>query len=159
MRILGTLALTLSLALVAVLTVATGGLPVAHAQGFHMPDEAQVEQLMDHIGVSGEQRQQMRAIHGRFILDSKQIDMQRSTSHDALTEAIFDEDFDETTIRNAAAELAAVQADEFVTQARMMQEVRRVLTPEQYEKLGAAHGMMTHGHGYSVSHGVAAAGH
>ncbi len=140
-----------TLVLLAVVTFAIAGLSGALAQGFKMPDEGTAERLMDHIGVSGQQREELRAIHSKFALDSTQFTARVATSQDALADAIHDDVFDEEVIRNAAAQLADTRADEYVAQARMMHEVRGVLTPDQYDKLKTAHGLMRHGH--KASHG------
>ena len=146
----------LPLATVAVVAVvALGGVAGIHAGGFEaIHDGEVVEQLMDHIGVSGAVRDDLLEVHREFVAGQDRFSAKKALSHETLSAALFDEVFDEQAIRDAAAEFAAVQADEFVAQARMMQRVRELLTPEQYEKLAEAHGAIEgHGPGHGHGHG------
>lgn len=55
----------------------------------------------------------------------------------ALFEQIHAEDFDEVAVRDAAATVAAVEVELAVHRARMVQELRPVLTAEQHDKMRA----------------------
>ena len=145
------------LPLAGVAILAVGGLAGIHAGGFDaLHDESVVEQLMDHIGVTGPVRDDLLGVHEDFMAEQERLGTSKALRHDTLSHALFNAEFDEQAIRDAAAELAAVQADEFVSQARMMQRVRELLTPEQYEKLAEAHGAIGghgRGHGHGGGHG------
>jgi protein CpxP len=76
----------------------------------------------------------------RQILDSHRDEqrglMDRSMkAHEALAEASTTGAFDEGAVRARAAEVAAVESDMAVAQARVFSEVYQILTPEQQTKL------------------------
>ncbi len=57
------------------------------------------------------------------------------TARKALMEQVHAETFDEQAIRQAAAAVAALEADRAVEQAKTLGEIRAVLTPEQRTQL------------------------
>ena len=67
--------------------------------------------------------EEKRALGGRAV-----------KAHDARQDAITST-FDEGAVRARAADVAAVDADMAVAQARVFGEVYQILTPEQQEKL------------------------
>jgi len=55
----------------------------------------------------------------------------RQAQNEALEEAIYGLSFDPQLVERRAAELAATQAEQIKVQARVLSEIRQVLTPEQ----------------------------
>jgi Spy/CpxP family protein refolding chaperone len=74
------------------------------------------------------------------IMDSHKQDQQAigtraMAARDALESAVTSPSFDETVIRQRAADLAAVDADQAVMRARIYAQVLQILTPDQQAKL------------------------
>ncbi|MGE3843661.1 MAG: Spy/CpxP family protein refolding chaperone [Vicinamibacterales bacterium] len=90
------------------------------------------------LGLSDAQRQQIRSITESHRSDFRTLAARLRTAQDGLRETTTAETMDEAAIRNAAAQLADVQADAAVLRARVRQEVWNVLTPEQQQKATAA---------------------
>jgi len=77
--------------------------------------------------------EKMRANHEEMAAAMDQMHAARQ----ALAQAIHAPELDETAIRSAAADTAAVEGDLAVARARMLQQVRALLTTQQQEKLEA----------------------
>jgi Spy/CpxP family protein refolding chaperone len=86
------------------------------------------------LGVTADQRQQIRAILETRRADLKPLRDQALAARRGLADAIAAPAVNEQAIREASAKLAAVQADLAVLRARVRAEVFQVLTPEQREK-------------------------
>jgi len=95
------------------------GSPMAMLRQLDLTDDqrAQVRQVMD------SHRDELRAVGERV-----------RAAHRAQNDAVNAAQFDEQVVRTRAAELAAVQADAAVLQAKVHSEVFAVLTPEQQAK-------------------------
>ena len=92
------------------------------------------ERLAQRLDLSDEQSGKLQAVlegHREAVELQKQ---QSDTAHKAVQVEIEASEFDETAIRAAAAILAKVEADRFVARAAMLQEVRQILNPEQFEQ-------------------------
>ena len=95
------------------------GSPMAMLRQLDLTDDqrAQVRQVMDN------HRDELRAVGERV-----------RAAHRAQNDAVNAAQFDEQVVRTRAADLAAVQADAAVLQAKVHSEVFAVLTPEQQAK-------------------------
>jgi Spy/CpxP family protein refolding chaperone len=126
---------------------------------------AMMGRMLDHLDLTGEQREQVDEIldrHHRQMTDQAEL---MRPARLALFDAIHAPVFDEATIRGAAADLAALEADGAVARASFIQEVHQVLTPEQLEQVREhietardRHGEFMgcgpmHGHGPGNGHG------
>ena len=86
------------------------------------------------LDLSEAQREQVRGVAGTHAASFRAIGERARAARRALNEAISGEAFDEATIRQRAADLAAVDADAAVLRARVHQEMFALLTPEQQQK-------------------------
>jgi protein CpxP len=131
-----TLALAALLAVPATALAGPGGRGGGH-RGPHgdMNPGMRMRMLAERLDLSEEQRAQVRAMseqHREATLDMR---AQLRDARRALREAINAEDSDETTIRSAAAAVAAVEADLAVARAQHRKAFEALLTPEQLEQL------------------------
>jgi protein CpxP len=114
-----------------------------HGRGPGMRDGHRLEHLAQRLELSDGQREEMKeAFADRFeagaearrgLFEARQI----------LDELIHADSFDEAAIREAAAALAALEADGAVERARQAQRIRQILTPDQlaeFEQMRADRG-------------------
>jgi len=90
--------------------------------------------ILRQLDLTEDQRAQVRQ-----VMDSHRDELRASgervmAAHRAQNDAVTAAQFDEQVVRTRAAELAAVQADAAVLQAKVHSEVFAVLTPEQQAK-------------------------
>jgi Spy/CpxP family protein refolding chaperone len=90
--------------------------------------------MLGRLDLTGDQRDRVRQIMDAHRDEQKALGDRAMKAHDALQEAITST-FNEGAIRARAADVAAVDADMAVAQARVFGEVYQILTPEQQEKL------------------------
>jgi Spy/CpxP family protein refolding chaperone len=93
------------------------------------------EQLADQLGMSEEQRARAREIHAAHDASTAELREQLGAAHETVAARIHAETLDEAGVREAAAALSELQAEMFVAKARLFQEVRQILTPEQLAQL------------------------
>ena len=89
------------------------------------------ERVAERLELTAEQQEQIRGVFEEY---RPQLEGSRDLMRNARTvlhDQIHAELFDEGAIRQAAADLAELEADLAVTRALIAQEVRQVLTPEQ----------------------------
>lgn len=80
------------------------------------------------------QREQVKAVMESHKAEFEAQAQKLGPAHQALGEVITAETLDETAIRQRAAELATVEADGAVLQAKVHAQVWVLLTPEQQQK-------------------------
>jgi Spy/CpxP family protein refolding chaperone len=85
------------------------------------------------LGLSAEQREQVRNILQGRAAEFKNLGVQMRTARRAVNDAIANDEA-EAAIRAASAELAKVEADMAVLRAGVRKQVFGVLTPEQQAK-------------------------
>lgn len=88
------------------------------------------------------QQKQVQAILDGQREEQQAIGEKLRTARQALGEAIAAETFDEAAVRAKAAEVASIEADQAVLQAKTYAAVRALLTPEQVKKLNEMRGRM-----------------
>lgn len=142
----------LSVLLIAVVMVlALTGLAQAqkrgHRSGGEGPNqEEMIHRMISHLDLTDEQQEQMKQIHLEHREETETLREQMETAQERLNDLVDAEQFDEAAIREAAGEFSEVQTELFVSRAEMQQEIREILTPEQFEKLSEMrnrhHGMM-----------------
>jgi protein CpxP len=86
------------------------------------------------LGLTADQRQQIRGILEKHTVDFKPLTDQALAARRGLSDAIQAPALNEQAIRDASARLASVQADLAVLRAKVRAEAFQVLTPEQREK-------------------------
>ena len=150
--------LLIPICLVAVATLAQGPYHSRHSGAAGMSEE-RMGRVFDRLGLDEQQREQMTQIHEQHRQVTEPMREQVEAAQQTLAELVHAPEMDEAAIRDAVASMAETQADLFVAQAEMFQEVRQILTPEQLEQLeqirGRHHGMMPrhHGRGHGFHHG------
>lgn len=100
--------------------------PGMRRQGLGLP--------LGQLELSDAQREQLRAITGSHATSFLAIQERLRTARRALNDAVTGEAFDEATVRQRAADLAAIEADAVVLRAQVYQEAFAILTPEQQQK-------------------------
>jgi protein CpxP len=86
------------------------------------------------LDLTDAQREQVRAIMESHREDQKAIGERMRTARKALQDTITADTFDEAAIRARATEVAAIDADAAVLQAKIHAAVFAILTPEQVKK-------------------------
>lgn len=139
------------------LTLLLAALPVAafaagHGPGFgpgkgHGPHGGfgaghMAEHLAERLDLSQAQRDQIRTIHEGYREQADLLMETVKTARQDLGDRIHAELFDEAAIREAAGRLAAAEADLAVLRARIVSDLRQVLTPEQAAEARELHEWM-----------------
>src|SRR5215212_6277631 len=90
--------------------------------------------LLRGLDLTDAQKDQVKAIMQSHQEDRKALGDRAQTAHQALQAAITAESVDEALIRQRSADVAAVEADIAVAEARTHAEVWQILTPAQKAK-------------------------
>lgn len=93
------------------------------------------EQMMDRLGVSGEQKTQIQGVLGKFRPEAEPLVQLLVTERRTLRRLVQGGTADEKTIRSQAAKLGPLESDLAVLRARASKEVRSLLTAEQAARL------------------------
>jgi protein CpxP len=103
-------------------------------QGMMMRDGAMamVRMNLAQLGLSDEQKQQVKTILGNHQGDFQALRQRALPARRALADAVAAGD--ETTIRQKSGDLAAVQTDTALLAAKVRAEIFKILTPEQQQK-------------------------
>ena len=138
--------LTMAICGVALLAAALPALAQPPAPGPHGPhgrhdggpgwmDGHRFEHLAERLDLSEGQRDELRQALEAGAEEGREARRGLFEARRALGEQIHADVFDETAIREAAASVAAFEADLAVERAQRAQEMRRILTPEQLAQL------------------------
>ncbi len=125
-------------AVLAVPPLALAG-PADHGRGGHGP-EARMDRMFDLLDLDDGQKDQLQQMFSEHRATAPDRHETLGAARRALHERIQAVAFDEAAIRDAAAELAKIEADLAVERAAMLQQVRRVLNPGQFELFQELHG-------------------
>lgn len=87
--------------------------------------------VLRQLELTAEQQEKMLALRGRVGNQIPVLQRLRKAQNDALDEAIYSMNFDPKVVEQRAADLAATQAELTKLLARVMGEIRQILTPEQ----------------------------
>jgi len=90
--------------------------------------------LLERLNLTADQRDRVRQIMDSHRDEQKAIGDRARKAREALNDAITGP-FDESAIRTRSADVAAVDADMAVAQARVYGEVFQILTTEQQQQL------------------------
>ena len=94
-----------------------------------------IERLFERLDLTDDQQE---AVHNTMMEHREQtraLHEERIANRRALGQTIHADFFDESAVRQAAADVAAVDADLAVMKAQMFQEINKVLTTEQRERM------------------------
>jgi len=86
------------------------------------------------LNLTEEQRGQLRQLHSKYGNQLPVLNRLHRAQNEALDEAIYAQNFDPKLVEQRAADAAATQAEMVKTRARIMAEMRQILTPEQVVK-------------------------
>jgi len=99
------------------------------------PGERHMERVFERLDLTDEQRAELEQKLPQFR-EATQPSMERlREARSNLTDLIHADQLDEVAIRQAAADIAGIEADLAVARAQHFQEMRQILTPEQLEEL------------------------
>lgn len=90
--------------------------------------------MLERLDLTTDQRDRVRQIMESHRDEQRTLGDRARQAHEALNDAITGT-FDESAIRARSADVAAVDADTAVAQARIYGEVFQILTPDQQQKL------------------------
>ncbi len=124
------LATAAALALSPMLLLAQQG----YGHGPHHGRGQMFQRLLERLDLTEDQKE---SIHNTMMDNREQtraLHEEKIARHRALGQTIHADFFDESAVREAAAEVAAVNADLAVMRAQMFQEINKVLTTEQRER-------------------------
>lgn len=102
-----------------------------HARALHGPHAMDLKGLMEELDLSEEQRAQVEVIVVKYEDDRNNLAESLKEARDALEGVIFAEPYDEAAVRQAAQQVSTIREELAVLQAKMIAELRTVLTPEQ----------------------------
>ena len=129
--------ITVGLSLVILMAVALPTLVLARPQGLGGPGGGGMhrghgmERMLELLDLSEQQREEIHAILDVYKPEFEtQTDLMK-VAREALHNQIQADLFDEAAIRQAAANVATIEADLAVLRARVTNDVRPILTPEQ----------------------------
>lgn len=110
-----------------------GSMPRHHAgpDGERGEIVAMLEHLKYRLEMTEDQQQQVQSIAQDLQPRFEDLHERMMAAQSGLFDAVHAEQMDEAGIRNAAAAVAAVDADLAVTRATLLQEIRAILTPDQ----------------------------
>jgi len=91
--------------------------------------------MLGRLNLTSDQQDRVKQIMDSHKQDQQAIGTRAMAARDALESAVTSPSFDETVIRQRAADVAAVDADQAVMRARIYAEVLQILTPDQQAKL------------------------
>ncbi len=103
--------------------------------------------MLERLNLSDAQKDQVKAIVESHRDEMRSAGDRARTAHEALDAAINADTFDEATIRARSNDVAAVDADMVVMQARLRSEVFQILTPDQKAQAKQLQAERPHGRG------------
>lgn len=130
--------LAIGISVVAMLSIAAvaqaDGPPAAGGENFDKPSDDRGRVIARALGLSEEQRLQIREINRRQRQHLRLAQLRLQTARAAADIAIYDDVLDEAEVEKRVRDVASAQAE--ITRIRMMSEVavRTVLSPEQLVK-------------------------
>jgi protein CpxP len=91
--------------------------------------------MIERLDLTTDQRDRVRQIVESHRAEQQALADRAMKAHQALQDVVTATTFDESAIRARSADVAAVDADVAVAQARVYGEVVQILTSEQQDKL------------------------
>lgn len=99
--------------------------------GFGFLGGPMFERIAERLELTSEQQEQIEALLEEYRPGFEEHRDLMQSARETLHDQIHADTFDEGAIRQAASEVAALEADFAVTQALIGQDLRQILTPEQ----------------------------
>ena len=130
-----------------------------HGHGRHRGHGQVFERILERLDLSAAQEESIHNTMMSYRDQIRQMHEEKIARHRALGQTIHADDFDESAVRGAAAELAEVDEELAVTKARMFQDISKDLTADQRERAKQLiedwHAMVdeSRGRGFGRGHG------
>ena len=93
-----------------------------------------LERMGEEVGINDEQKAKIKEIMEQHKTEGRAAMEKLGAERQALQKLITADTLDEKAIRNQAAKFSSLEADAAVDRAKIGQEIRAILTPEQQEK-------------------------
>jgi len=114
-----------------------------HARGPHGPHAMDLTGLIEDLNLTDEEKTQVEAIIEKYQDDKDNLLEKARQARDELQDAIFAEEYNEAAVRQASQQVSSIMEELAVLNAKMVAELRTVLSPEQIGYLkGRSEGMM-----------------
>jgi len=117
-----------------------GGKHCAHDRGMSygrhsMDSEMRIDRMAEYLGLSTEQRAQVRAIVDKARPQARALHDKLRDNHQQLRALMQQDKPKDSEVRKLADAQGKLIADQIVQRTKMQSDIRAVLTPEQREKL------------------------
>ena len=108
-----------------------------HGPGDGFMESPRLERLAERLDLGDGQLEELQELFAARFEEGADARLDLFRARRALSAQIHAQSLDEAAIREAAAAVAALEADAAVARARQAQNVRQILTPEQQAELDA----------------------
>lgn len=98
--------------------------------------------IAERLELTDQQRERIGEIRDSYSEEARALLENLGAERRELATAIHADPLDESAIRDAASQVARVEADMAVQRARIFSEIRQILTPEQVEKAEELRGLL-----------------
>lgn len=95
------------------------------------PNAMDMKRLIEDLDLSDEQKEQVEAIVEKYEDDKDSLVEGMKEAREELQDVIFAEVYDESAVRQSAQQVSSVMEELAVLHAKMVAELRTVLSPEQ----------------------------
>ena len=106
-----------------------------HGPGPHHGRGQMIERIFERLDLTDDQKEAVHNTMSEHREQTRALHDEKIARHRALGQAIHADRFDESEVRRASADLAAIDADLAVMKARMFQEINKVLTQDQRDRM------------------------
>jgi len=103
--------------------------------GRHHGGGQMIERIFERLDLTDDQKEAVHDVMMKHREQTQSLFEEKIARRRALGETIHADPFDEAAVRQASADLAAVDADLAVMKGKMFQEINRLLTAEQRERM------------------------
>jgi Spy/CpxP family protein refolding chaperone len=112
-------------------TMVFGAASTILAKGGRGPHGMDMGKLIEDLDLSEEQKEQVEAIVEKYENDKDNLVEGMKEAREELHDAIFAEEYNESTVRQAAQQVSSIMEGLAVLRAKMIAELRTVLSSEQ----------------------------
>ena len=112
-------------------TMVFGSASTILAKGGRGPHPMDLTRFIEELDLSEEQKVQVEAIIDKYEDDKDSLVESLKEAREKVSEVIFAEEFNEAAVRAAIGEVSPIMEELVVLHAKIIAELRTVLTPEQ----------------------------
>ena len=113
------------------MTIVFGTASTILAKDGRGPHAMDMKRLIQDLDLSDEQKEKVEAIVEKYEDDKDNLVEGMKEAREELHEVIFAEEYSEAAVRQAAQQVSAIMEELAVLHAKMIAELRTVLSPEQ----------------------------